>query len=343
MRFLSVCLVLVAILIGSATHAYAEGSKFRRGVIYDMPVNKIEAYIAERLKANVGKRHTMIFIYASWCPTCQKDFPEMIKFARHTNTDIIAISVDKDSGQLMSFLTGMYKYMDFPAIRLVPGGPVGLRNVLARYRIMYPEKVPYKAIFDKNAVMIEQGNLNLENLQLKINQIPLQLKADYKAAITGAADKMYIFATKLQQKNMGYQTNDELAYQWYERAAKRGYDLALVRIALFYQKGMVVKQDAQKAFDMLEALSKFSSKTSPDARALAQAFLSFSYANAVGVNKNLNLSYFWCYAALKSQKLPKPEELIMMEHLANLRTKISPEWQKKIETDVVMQIVETTP
>lgn len=342
MRLLS-CLFVVCFSLCLFASSVEAATKYKQGAIYDLDTDQLAIHIDQRLQVNKAKKkRTLIFVYASWCPTCQKDMPELIKFARNTNTDIIAISTDKNKADLHSFLVGMYRYMNFPALRVVDGGKGDLRSILLKRGVMYPLKVPYKAIYDQKSQLVDQGQLNLKSLEMGIHGIPRALKSIYEKAREGEVEAMYRLAFALQQKNAGYPHNYNGAFTWYNRAAVKGHEPSLARLAYLIQMGWGTKKDIGKANKMLLSLAPHSSKTSPLARAVAQYILAINYHKGIGVKKNLNLSYFWTYSALKSQQLTEAEKAAMMRHLANLRTKVSAEWQQKIEKDVVANI-ETGP
>ncbi len=120
----------------------------------------------------------------------------------------------------------------------------------------------------------------------------------------------------------GVPANQEVAIQWFERAAKQGLAPALYRLGSLYEKGLGVKKDLEKARQLyLQGADKGNAKAihnlavlyaegidgKPDYRQAAQWFrkaadrgiadsqynLGILYARGIGVDQNLAESYKW--------------------------------------------------
>ncbi len=61
----------------------------------------------------------LIDFWASWCPPCREEMPELIKFYKaHKDTkfELIAVNIDNDSKNMQRFLDKLFPKPDFPII-----------------------------------------------------------------------------------------------------------------------------------------------------------------------------------------------------------------------------------
>jgi peroxiredoxin len=108
-----------------------------------------------------GKAVLVVF-WATWCPSCQKELPELQKlYDRHRTRgfEILAVSVDADSFTVEEF----WKDHDY-------GFPVAM-NAPAHGRVFGPVKgTPTLYLIDRGGVlrMARLGRLGLEQLEAKL-------------------------------------------------------------------------------------------------------------------------------------------------------------------------------
>ncbi|MGE4193741.1 MAG: TlpA family protein disulfide reductase [Pseudodesulfovibrio sp.] len=102
-----------------------------------------EAGLDKYLKDNAG-RPTMLFFWATWCPSCKQEIPELVALqeSHGDKVNIIALSVDENREALEKYLEK--KPMDLP----VYWGDQGLAR---KFRV---EAIPTLVIFDKTGKQI---------------------------------------------------------------------------------------------------------------------------------------------------------------------------------------------
>ncbi|WP_207264098.1 TlpA disulfide reductase family protein [Desulfovibrio sp. Huiquan2017] len=122
-----------------AALAPAHGTAASSGSIPFLGESELDQY----LKANAGKP-TMLFFWATWCPSCKQQIPELAELqkTRGDGINVIALSVDENEDALK-------RYLDKHPL----GVPVywGDQALARKFRV---EAIPTLVIFDKNGKQI---------------------------------------------------------------------------------------------------------------------------------------------------------------------------------------------
>ncbi len=99
------------------------------------------------MKANKGK---LVFInfFATWCPPCREEIPELISIRKAYPADkvvIVGISLDSDRGKLESFAEAMN--FNYPVYLAEPDVP-------ALFGI---SSIPFNLLYDKTGKLVAGG------------------------------------------------------------------------------------------------------------------------------------------------------------------------------------------
>lgn len=86
-------LTVISLILILSLNLYAQSSK--KIVVEDMDKAKLEKLIKNR-----NGKVLLLNIWASWCPPCKKEFPDLVKIAdkyKNSKVEIIGLSVDDRS------------------------------------------------------------------------------------------------------------------------------------------------------------------------------------------------------------------------------------------------------
>lgn len=124
---------------GSTTESTAQAAAPASDAFPYLGVNELSQY----LKDNTG-HPTMLFFWATWCPSCKQELPELeaLQKSHGDKVNIIALSVDDNRAALESYMT---KHpLDAPVYW-------GNQELARDYQV---EAIPTLVIFDKTGKQI---------------------------------------------------------------------------------------------------------------------------------------------------------------------------------------------
>lgn len=110
---------------------------------------------------------TMVFIYASWCPVCRKNFPLMIDLAReykNKGLNVVALSLDRDPNALKRYLAAVPGELPFTPYWINQRYSNEFAVALNRVGINYRNGIPYTVLYGRGGRVIGQGNIQVSSL-----------------------------------------------------------------------------------------------------------------------------------------------------------------------------------
>lgn len=151
-----VTLIFVLLLQGGAKKLFHHYSP--ETVNYSKSLVAMDTPMFDGLLKNAG-RPTLVFIYASWCPYCQKEFTsyEMLKEQFPDSTlQTLAISIDKDPLALSDFLLTRFPNKPFTPYHLdTKEIPIFFR-ALGDRGPQPKGSIPYMVLFDADQKFIQE-------------------------------------------------------------------------------------------------------------------------------------------------------------------------------------------
>lgn len=106
-----------------------------------------------QLLASAQGRPTLVFVYASWCPWCKKQFP-MIDALRKRFDDsrlqMAYVSIDDDAYELSRFLMERFPGKPFTPYHASPDVKADFYGTLADKGFTHSGSVPYLVLTDKD-------------------------------------------------------------------------------------------------------------------------------------------------------------------------------------------------
>ena len=121
----------------------------------------------------VPERHKMVFLYASWCPHCQRQKPEIAALAQHygDKLDMVLVSVDKNIDALASFLA--QHPSELTTYRITPEEYIPFRKRLAALGSDFSGGIPHIILIGPDGQMIDEatGFVPSENLKAGLDKL----------------------------------------------------------------------------------------------------------------------------------------------------------------------------
>lgn len=112
------------------------------------------------------KAPTIVFVFASWCPVCKRNFPVLIQVAEKYKSKglrVVALSVDRNKSDLTKYLAKQ-ESLPFTPYFIMQRFPGDLQDGLATAGIHYNGSIPYVALMDENGRVLGQGNYSIASV-----------------------------------------------------------------------------------------------------------------------------------------------------------------------------------
>lgn len=169
---------LFFLILFGVLHLVSYGKNPRMPVTY-MPetrtlADKLVPFDSKTIEAELlksGKRQTLFFFYASWCPFCQQEFG-MVKAVRsrfpEDKLNIVYVSWDQDKLALADFLRKHDPKFDFTFYH----NPPEMRDALVatlknNYGLKPDGSIPYMILFDENGKLKAEHSRQISVTELK--------------------------------------------------------------------------------------------------------------------------------------------------------------------------------
>jgi thiol-disulfide isomerase/thioredoxin len=111
-------------------------------------------------KVKRGTCAKFIYIFTSWCSSCEKSFTEFMKlenqYGKPGMVGFIAISLDEETEELDAFIQKFKP--DFPVHRLIFSNSKEALESLARIGVTYSGKVPHATFRDCDGSIFADGS-----------------------------------------------------------------------------------------------------------------------------------------------------------------------------------------
>lgn len=97
-------------------------------------------------------RPTLLFFYASWCPHCRVQMPQILEMEKRRSDDVkvMYVSIDEDPLALVKFLEDEHPDAEFTSYIIAPGEGRKFARYLQTRNSSFRGGVPYSGIFQPN-------------------------------------------------------------------------------------------------------------------------------------------------------------------------------------------------
>ncbi len=109
----------------------------------------------ERLTHNQGKP-SLLFIYASWCPYCQRQFPVIheLQEAYGDDLQLIVTSVDRNRDDLADFLADKPQPLEFTPYHVSATEAAGFRTWMDQKNAEYGGSIPHSVLLNDKGELV---------------------------------------------------------------------------------------------------------------------------------------------------------------------------------------------
>lgn len=120
--------------------------------------NNIQNLSAQDLRALVKQQHqpTLVMMYASWCPYCQKQIPILESLAKTYGKHMafVFISIDQSKTQLSDYLLKYHQPATFTAYHMAASEFAAYQSFYGSFGGNFKGGIPYMAGFNTSGEMV---------------------------------------------------------------------------------------------------------------------------------------------------------------------------------------------
>lgn len=109
---------------------------------------------------------TIVFVYASWCSVCQRNFPSLIDLAqkyKDKGLNVLALSLDKDESALKRYLAS-HDSLPFTPYHVKENYSGEFISSMQQVGVKYRNAIPYTILYDNKGTLVGQGNILVSSL-----------------------------------------------------------------------------------------------------------------------------------------------------------------------------------
>ena len=185
MRFLNYAIVIAIFIIVAIKLSGGQGlnlgdDSLAHADSYPAGITPISASdLTKTLLNPAGMKPTFLLIYASWCPYCKQQFPELgaLAEALHSQVNFITLSADKNPKALAKFLGSRTDNGSYQTYIYGSRDTRLLADTLNRLDADFTGPIPYMALFDGKGKLLAQfgGLTKKEQLKAAIEEKALRI------------------------------------------------------------------------------------------------------------------------------------------------------------------------
>ncbi len=127
-------------------------------------LTEFEAHLAAQ-----KDKPTLLFFYASWCPHCRVQLPQMLELEqrRAQDFDILYVSIDREPDALAAYLKAEHKDDSYTPYILAEGEGVQFARYLGARNSQFRGGVPYTAVFQPDGRLSHEfrGRAPIEEIE----------------------------------------------------------------------------------------------------------------------------------------------------------------------------------
>lgn len=155
MKYFFKLLVLLFFIGGVQSSSFAQNEG--KGKVYRLSPPDIASVI----ESSKGQKR-VLYVFASWCPSCRKTMPDMMNLERAKTGSVLAISVDEQHVDFARYLKNL-KNPPFNFI-LNKGNQNTLAESLAVYEVKPWTSIPQMILLDEHNKLQGQGSFDADQV-----------------------------------------------------------------------------------------------------------------------------------------------------------------------------------